>query len=526
MPTRQKQRATAAVLPNRWKEHMTGYTQEEAYLHALARKSFLKFWSWPNLFRNQGTGTNGGDGKEICDLVVVFGDDVLLFSDKRIEFNDKKELGVAWARWSRSAIKESVDQVRGARRWLQSFPDRIFLDKKCTKKLPLDLPPADQMRFHSIVVCHGVEEYLNKYNGEPSFKFDNTIKDNDHWNSQACIPFTIGKISNCGFVHIFNEATVGLILKEFDTIKDFISYLKQRENLISLSKHVNINSESDIVQLYYENLDEESNRSILIAKELRANPVFINKGGIDKLYSNIQFMAKKSVDKVSYFWDELVESFTFHILNGTSEFANYQTPNQIEPSLRIAAATSRFERRTLSESFIDFYNKLLPGQRGTRVSFDSHDSTKAYLFFLLPYIAKNGDYAEYREVRRGMLQDYCFITKLYKPHLNKIIGIAAQTRKSNNTLSQQFFTEGQDFVYFDASEWKDPDYGYAKSIKDEYVQNGYLAERKLYYENFHELPQIVSGEVIHRTKVNLKGVDRNKPCVCGSGKKFKKCCGK
>jgi len=505
---------------------MTGFTNEEAFLHSLARKSFLRFWSWPNLFRNQGNAANGGDGKEICDLIVVFGNNILLFSDKKIEFSDKKELAISWARWSRNAIKESVDQVRGARRWIQTFPDRIFLDNRCKEKLPLDLPPTDQMIFHSIVVCHGLEDYLTKFNGEPSFKFDNTIIDEDHWSSTTSKPFTIGKITNCGFVHVFNEATIALVLKEFDTIKDFISYIQQRELLLQYSKPITITSESDIVQLYYENLDDTLKRSILSAKELKSHPVDIDKGGIAKLYRNVQFVAKKSADRVSYFWDDLIERFTFHVLNGTSESGNYETPNEIEPGLRVAAATGRFERRTLSQYFFDFYRKTLPAQRGTRLAFDPFDSTKAYLFLLLPYIPEYGTYEEYRNIRRMMLQDYCAINKLLKPHVNTFLGIAAQTRTTDSAISKAFLDEGQDFILFDASDWDEKAFAYAKEVHDEYIERGLFAERKLSLENMREFPDVSSGEVIFKRKMNIKGSDRNKPCICGSGKKLKKCCGR
>jgi hypothetical protein len=59
---------------------MPGFTEDETFLHNLASRSFLRFWSWPNLFRNQGN-QGGRQGKEICDLIVIFGNDILLFSD-------------------------------------------------------------------------------------------------------------------------------------------------------------------------------------------------------------------------------------------------------------------------------------------------------------------------------------------------------------------------------------------------------------------------------------------------------------
>src|SRR6266516_474320 len=148
---------------------MSGFTNEERFLNNLARKSFLRFWSWPNLFRDQRNRGCKGDGKELCDLVVVFGNDVLLFSDKKIKFNTAKPLNIAWARWAREAIGESVKQIFGAKRWLVNYQDRIFLNKECSERLPLELPKENQVTFHFIVVCHGCEEVAVEHHGAPSF---------------------------------------------------------------------------------------------------------------------------------------------------------------------------------------------------------------------------------------------------------------------------------------------------------------------------------------------------------------------
>lgn len=51
-----------------------GLTASEALLAELCERSFLQLWTYPNLFKKP--------GKELIDLMVVFGDDILLFSDK------------------------------------------------------------------------------------------------------------------------------------------------------------------------------------------------------------------------------------------------------------------------------------------------------------------------------------------------------------------------------------------------------------------------------------------------------------
>src|SRR5260370_9927798 len=58
-----------------------GVTADERYLQLLCDRSFLSLWSYPTPFRDQKVGGKG-DGKELCDLLVVFGDDILIFSAK------------------------------------------------------------------------------------------------------------------------------------------------------------------------------------------------------------------------------------------------------------------------------------------------------------------------------------------------------------------------------------------------------------------------------------------------------------
>lgn len=89
----------------------TSFTESEKLVNEIGAKSFLRFWTWPNLFRDQ------EGGKEICDLIVVFGNDILLISDKEIEFKSEKGELVGWKRWYKDAITKSFKQTKGAERW-------------------------------------------------------------------------------------------------------------------------------------------------------------------------------------------------------------------------------------------------------------------------------------------------------------------------------------------------------------------------------------------------------------------------
>ena len=99
-----------------------GVSPTEKNLAALADKIFLNLWTYPNLY--------GSAGKELCDLFVVSGDDVLIFSDKAIAWSSGADVKVAWPRWYRKAIGESAAQINGAVRTLRDHSDQLFLDAR------------------------------------------------------------------------------------------------------------------------------------------------------------------------------------------------------------------------------------------------------------------------------------------------------------------------------------------------------------------------------------------------------------
>jgi hypothetical protein len=177
----------------------------------------------------------------------------------------------------------------------------------------------------------------------------------------------------------------------------------------------------------------------------------------------------------------------------------------------------------LANAFKDFYEKAAPGQRGTRVCLDPANHENAYVFCLVPHHHSFSSIEEYKEVRRGMGQDYCAINKYLNRRIKNVFGIACKTREEGQRLSSEFFNEGQDFVFLYGDDWEERDYLEAKKIHDEYVANGLLVDRTVHMETINEFPEGKSG---FRRKIDVKGKDRNLPCICGSGKKIKKCCGR
>jgi hypothetical protein len=136
-----------------------GITAAERYLQRLCEGTFLRLWSYPGVYRDQ------GGGKELADLLVVCGDDIIVFSDKSCAFPNTGDLSVDWSRWHRKAVMGAADQAWGAERWIKKHPSRLFLDRKCTQRFPIALPPPNRARFHRVVVAHNVAAPCRKWLG-------------------------------------------------------------------------------------------------------------------------------------------------------------------------------------------------------------------------------------------------------------------------------------------------------------------------------------------------------------------------
>src|SRR5687768_6322007 len=100
-----------------------GLTPTERLLKYLGERSFLRFWSHAN--------PHATPSQELCDLLVVCGDYVIIFSDKSIDFQVHKDERIAWRRWYREAIAKSVGQLNGAVRHLFELQTPVYKDWSC-----------------------------------------------------------------------------------------------------------------------------------------------------------------------------------------------------------------------------------------------------------------------------------------------------------------------------------------------------------------------------------------------------------
>ncbi|KAA0969689.1 hypothetical protein FPY71_14310 [Aureimonas fodinaquatilis] len=420
-------------------------TESEKILAEIGEISFLNFWTFPSPYRKQKLGHDvdgKGDGKELCDLLIVCGDDVIIFSDKSVGWSVSAQSDIAWGRWFKAAVKDSVKQIRGAERWVTEFPDRIFLDRECTQPLPVNLPPPERRRIHGVVVAVGAEVALKEITGHESGMpmIASHLTDRQHWdrNAPGFMPFAIGDVDPSGsFAHVFNRPAIHLLLSHLDTISDFSRYLRSRAESIRTQKLSLANGEDDALAHYLKVIDERGHRGFLDhrGRPLKDGQTMVIQGGYYEWFiRQPAFLRKIDDDKQSYLWDRMIEMFAGHVLQGTSIGLDGSSPRSVEADecLRLMARENRLSRRLLSQAVTSAYEKMLAGNasRFARIILPSENSEMpdlAYVFVIMAvpdYLDPNMEYEEYRAFRKATLGVYCMSVLQEHQHLASVIGIA------------------------------------------------------------------------------------------------------
>ena len=429
-----------------------GSTPSERYLAKLCDHTFLNLWSYPNVYIDKRK--NGkGDGKELCDLLVVCGDHVLIFSDKTITWQDG-ELLLSWKRWFNRAIHHSARQIRKAERWIEQMPDKIYLDKGCTKPLPLKLPPLERRKVHGVIVALGAAGACKAFFGEGigSLMIVPEIRGEQHLNSDKIIPFAIGDIDPDGpFIHILDEATLDVVMGELDTISDFTAYLTKKAEFIRSGHLSSAGGEEELVAYYMVRMNPEGEHDFTGPDGLpfRDNVVVsIGTGHYERLKTNPQYAAKKDADRHSYVWDTLIKAFTDHMIAGTTIVIEGEpfAVSRSEKAVRHMALVPRFTRRILGKSIMEVYEKGRDHPRYTR-SFlpgDVSIDTETAFFFMtvaVPDRALPGGYQQYRTVRLRMLETQALSLLEKYPSLKRVVGVATEPATSKGSSEDIFFAE-------------------------------------------------------------------------------------
>jgi hypothetical protein len=490
----------------------TGSTPSERLLTQLCDQTFLGFWSYANTFRDQ------GGGKEISDLIVVYGNHIILFSDKSCAFPATGNLPLDWSRWFRSTILDSAKQIRGAERWLKQHPDRVFLDQNCTQRLPISLAHVSQCQFHRIIVALGAQQRCQvDRGGSGSLTLAAEISGAAHYDLRQgnVQPFCVGQVDSLpGHLHVLDDCTLPLILKEADTVADFVAYLEFKEHLLASGKVSRIAGEEDLLAMFLSHFVQIGGWRELLSRA-RDGAVFeIQAGGWDLVRQSAWYRQAQEFLQPSYVWDRIIQEFATHAFGGTLYGDSPQSVAANEQIFRCMAGEPRIPRAYLAAKMLERWTESERDRVNYRLVASPTFADTLYAFIFVPNAFDSTQ--KYREVRQDYLHQYSFLVHCRNRQFRRVIGIATDAADEPYRTFEVLLLEGD--------QWTPEMERLAKEC-----------ERDLRVSSrgtIHRITDPHPSNPVPHPKAPSRGarprqegrVGRNDPCPCQSGKKFKHCC--
>jgi len=296
----------------------------------------------------------------------------------------------------------------------------------------------------------------------------------------------------------------------WDTISDFIAYLTKKESFLRSIRTVYAAGEEELLAWYLKHANESDEHDFVFPSDVTGS-IALLEGGWTEFKSNPQRTNQVEHDRVSYFWDRLIEEFNKHALNATQYKVSDGGFRDSERIIRFLAREGRTRRRMLSAAWLQMLLNT-PGTQTRRRFMTPSSPGDPYYVFTLVGRPEFLTYDEYREFRGAHFEACARVLKLQHPDALDIVGIAMESGLDTPNRSE-------DAMYFDARNWDDADELDAQKLQQEFQ---IFIDPKPIRESVSEYPSVrLDGSLLDPVPPN----PRNKPCPCGSGAKFKRCHG-
>ncbi|WP_290629370.1 hypothetical protein [Altibacter sp.] len=333
-------------------------TSSEQYVAHLCQKSFLPFWNFPNPI--------GKKNKELCDVLVVCGNYILIISVKDIQVSNHTDENIQYERWVKKAVEDSAKQIYGAERFLENV-DEVFAKNRTNK---ISLPSKEERIILRIAIAFG---------------------------SKNTFPLPYGDFGQ-GYIHTFDEETTSILLNELDTISDFTKYLIDKEQFLK-GEYFSMPKESDFLAFYIQTgLDIDEKVDSLVSD-----------GGLwDSYIESEEYTEWQKLLPQSYIWDYMITQLhDYHISNETSD----ERRNELEEAVRVINQESRINRIELG-GILDIAIQTKPNARMLKPINDAK-----HCYVLMPLTSKNW------EGKEAELELRCVVARMENPTVERVIGI-------------------------------------------------------------------------------------------------------
>lgn len=388
-------------------------------------------WSYENPFYQR--------GKELCDILVVFGDDVIVISDKLIKFKTHEDPVVCWHRWYKKAVHQSVGQLVGAKNKIKRMSNSVFTDAELTIPLPLKLPPPNRMRIHLLAVANGSDDAYELFPDRPNLRIDTQCRDGSK-------PMTVGTFSEDGnFVHVASRAAVDALFECFDTTRDFIDYLERKQAALQSTDWF-IDGEENLIASYM--LSQPGNRPYSIPTTkfpLISNARFVENqiwatyksSPIKVIRANNQNRSRTIDNIIEHIADEYLRN---KLIIGQQESLSYH-----EEAFRLLAAESRLSRQLIALSLYEILDEPADTFWGSII--ESVDYPGIFFVWLVyPEFPVDVTDSKLESILLDQLSKYISVTRSKFTHARRVFGICLPRRNNSRTSMLFRILDGEDWT--------------------------------------------------------------------------------
>ncbi|HFQ3863077.1 hypothetical protein [Pseudomonas aeruginosa] len=389
----------------------------EARLGELTRKTFLSMWAYQNPYYTK--------GKELCDVLVVFGNDVIIMSDKLINFDESARRDVAWKRWYRKAVAGSIRQLRGALGQIRKSPDSIYSDANASAPFPLRLPRVDEARFHLVAIANGTEKICASTFGCPGLRIDTRCSDDQ-------LQLTVG-VNYPEFVHVISKSALNAIFDCFDTARDLIDYLERKQEAFLGDTGFLIEGEENLVAAYM--LSQKGNRQFRIPHESFPieSDVHVVRSGIWTAYvKSDELRARAKIRNFSYIIDQLIEHIAHEYRKGALLIGQDQAISYHEEHFRLMASESRVGRQLIAAALHDVINED-PRAFWCNISSSLDVAGLIYVWLIYPEVPSSISDEELEHNLLRHLGEYMLVAQAKFRSATRIFGICLPNMASTRT---------------------------------------------------------------------------------------------
>jgi hypothetical protein len=292
-------------------------------------------------------------------------------------------------------------------------------------------------------------------------------------------------------------------MDELDTVTDFIHYLQEKERAIRFGELISIPGEEEFLSYYLNDRASDGyGRFTQEGIRLPGHVEALHEGQWIKFIDSLDYALHRHLKVDGRPWLDLLAGFSDSVLDANVG-EGFDVPFlSHERALRALASENRLSRALLARELVDKRASVPGNARSARLVGSVCAPSRLYVFLLFPWNVGEVDYEEYRRERLACMHCYAIVAKYKYVQYREIIVLGIDS-KGTGVISETVLA-------FDTS----GDLSAEEKINAQHIMTT--------MEVLTTTRQISPGSTPSHFGVTRPG--RNENCVCGSGKKSKRCC--